>query len=91
VWVNAGSKLGALIRLCGDEAVSNEAKMGSFYTGKSTPPAHRTGHRQQTGRQEADRERRQGMVPTTMKQHQKSIIWRSAYKATLLFLLLMRP
>jgi hypothetical protein len=23
--------------------VSNEAKMGSFYTGKSPPPAHRTG------------------------------------------------
>jgi hypothetical protein len=32
-----------LIRLCGDGAVSNEAKMGSFYTGKSTPLAHRTG------------------------------------------------
>jgi hypothetical protein len=33
----------------------------------------------------------QGMVPTTMKQHQKSIIWRSADKSTLLFLLLIRP
>jgi hypothetical protein len=43
-WTSkARSKLGALIRLCGDGAVSNEAKMGSFYTGKSTPPAHRTG------------------------------------------------
>jgi hypothetical protein len=27
-----------LIRLCGDGAVSNEAKLGSFYTEKSTPP-----------------------------------------------------
>jgi hypothetical protein len=26
-----------------------------------------------------------------MKQHQKSIIWRSAHKSTLLFLSLMRP
>jgi hypothetical protein len=43
VWAKARSKLGALIRLCGDGAVSNEAKLGSFYTGQSTPPAHRTG------------------------------------------------
>jgi hypothetical protein len=40
----ARSKLGALIRLCGDGAMSNEAKMvSSFYTEKNTPPAHRTG------------------------------------------------
>jgi hypothetical protein len=39
VWAKARSKLGALIRLCGDGAVSNEANMGSFYTEtKSTPP-----------------------------------------------------
>jgi hypothetical protein len=45
MWVKARSKLGALIRLRGDGAMSNEAKMGSFifYTEKSTPPAHRTG------------------------------------------------
>jgi hypothetical protein len=38
VWVNAGSKLGALIRLCGDGAVSNEAKLGSFFTRKKEAP-----------------------------------------------------
>jgi hypothetical protein len=43
MWAKARSNLGALIRLCGDGAVSNEAKMGSFYTEQSTPPAHRTG------------------------------------------------
>jgi hypothetical protein len=44
VWAKARSKLGALIRLCGDGAVSNEAKLGSFFhKEKSTPPAHRTG------------------------------------------------
>jgi hypothetical protein len=44
-WAKARSKLGALIRLCGDGVVSNVARMGSFYTHgkKSTPPAHRTG------------------------------------------------
>ena len=36
VWTKARIKLGALIRLCGDGAVSNEAKMGSFYSEKST-------------------------------------------------------
>ena len=29
MWAKIRSKLGALIRLCGDGAVSNEAKMGS--------------------------------------------------------------
>jgi hypothetical protein len=45
MWAKARSKLGALVRLCGDGAVSNEAKMGSLFIlhGKSTPPAHRTG------------------------------------------------
>ena len=46
LWAKAISKLGALIRLCGDGAVSNEAKMGSFYLYTeiiSTPPANRTG------------------------------------------------
>jgi hypothetical protein len=42
VWTKARSKLGALIRLCGDGAMSNEATMGSFHTERSTPPAHRT-------------------------------------------------
>jgi hypothetical protein len=44
VWAKARSERGALIRLCGDGAVSNEAKLGSFlfYAEKSTPPAHRT-------------------------------------------------
>ena len=32
MWAKARSKLGALIRLCGDGAVSNEATMGSFCT-----------------------------------------------------------
>jgi hypothetical protein len=36
-WAKARSKLGALIRLCGDGAVSNEARMGSLYTGKKHP------------------------------------------------------
>jgi hypothetical protein len=30
MWAKARSKLGALVRLCGDGAVSNEAKMGLF-------------------------------------------------------------
>jgi hypothetical protein len=38
VWAKARSVLGALIRLCGDGAASNEAKMGSFdYTRKRHP------------------------------------------------------
>jgi hypothetical protein len=44
IWAKARCKLSALNRLCGDGAVSNEAKGGhSIYTGKITPPAHRTG------------------------------------------------
>jgi hypothetical protein len=49
-WAKARSKLGALIRLCGDGAMSNEAKMGHFTRGKapllhtepgrSDPPPH---------------------------------------------------
>jgi hypothetical protein len=46
-WAKARSQLGALIRLCGDGAVSNEAKVNGvilFTRGKKgTPPAHRTG------------------------------------------------
>jgi hypothetical protein len=45
-WMRAKarSELGALIRLCGDGVVSNEANMGSFYTREKHPsPAHRTG------------------------------------------------
>jgi hypothetical protein len=39
MWAKARSNLGTLIRLCGDGAVSNEAKMGSllFYTEKMHP------------------------------------------------------
>jgi hypothetical protein len=39
MWAKVRSKLGALIRLCGDGAVSNEAKMGSLYIlhGKKHP------------------------------------------------------
>jgi hypothetical protein len=51
VWAKARSKLGALIRLCGDGVVSNEeAKLGSFYAekvpllhtepGSPDPPPH---------------------------------------------------
>jgi hypothetical protein len=53
VWAKARSKLGALIRLCGDGVVSNEAKLGSFVLhgkkaapllhtepGSSDPPPH---------------------------------------------------
>jgi hypothetical protein len=36
----ARSKLGALIRLCGDGVVSNEAKMGSFFTRGKAPLLH---------------------------------------------------
>jgi hypothetical protein len=40
MWAKARSKLGALIRLCGDGAMSNEAKMGSlFYEGKKCTPS----------------------------------------------------
>jgi hypothetical protein len=41
-WAKARSKLGALIRLCGDGAVSNEAKMGSLFIihGKKAPLLH---------------------------------------------------
>jgi hypothetical protein len=45
-WAKARSKLGALIRLCGDGAVSNEAKMGSFFARRKKAPllhTHRTG------------------------------------------------
>jgi hypothetical protein len=35
VWAKARSKLGTLIRLYGDGAMSNEAKLGSFYTEKA--------------------------------------------------------
>jgi hypothetical protein len=31
VWAKARSKLGALIRLCGDGVLSNEAKLGSLF------------------------------------------------------------
>jgi hypothetical protein len=40
VWAKAGSKLGALIRPCGDGVVSNEARMGHFLHGnKQTHPS----------------------------------------------------
>jgi hypothetical protein len=37
VWANARSKLGALIRLCGDGPVSNEAKMWSLFCTEINP------------------------------------------------------
>ena len=45
MWAKARTKLGAVIRLCGDGVVSNEARMGSIYLHacKDTPSAHRTG------------------------------------------------
>jgi hypothetical protein len=44
MWAKARRKLGALIRMCGDGPVSNEATIMSLSIlhGKSTPPAHRT-------------------------------------------------